>query len=134
MAGEAGKPAFLTGEDARLLMDEALACRFEASEVIVEAASRPRALFFVSSGAVRDGDARVEAPALLGEVAFVDGGATPDRIVAEEPCEVYIIDGGHVLELVEWAPDFGARLYATLAAQLARRLRAVTGLSASSLL
>jgi CRP-like cAMP-binding protein len=134
MAGGTEELGFLTGDDARLLMDEALFCRFGAGRTVVEAGSRPNALFFLSRGAVRDGETRVEAPTLLGDLAFVDGCATLQRVVAEEPCEVYVIEGVRIRELVEWAPDFGARFYCSLAAQLAQRLRAATALSQSTLI
>jgi CRP-like cAMP-binding protein len=135
MAGGAAELSFMTGQDARLLIGEAEPRRFEPGDVIVDAGSRPQALLFVSRGAVRvDGRTRVEAPALFGETAFVDGGTTLHRVVAEEPCDVHVIERVRVFELVESVPGFGARFYRSLATQLAHSLRAALGISPSALL
>jgi hypothetical protein len=50
-------------------------------------------------------------------------------VVAVEPCEVKVIDGAHVLGLIESVPGFGTRFYRSLALQSAHRLRAAPGLS-----
>jgi hypothetical protein len=56
----------------------------------------------------------------------------PSKVVAVEECEIKVIEGARVFELVDSVPGFGVRFYRLLALPLAHRLRAANSLSPSS--
>jgi CRP-like cAMP-binding protein len=124
----------LTAVDARLLVEQAEVRRFAPGEVIRPSGASPQALFFLHRGSARyehdDGDSRMlAAPSLFGAMSFLE--QAPSKVVAVEECEVKVIEGARVLELVDSVPGFGMRFYRLLALQLAHRLRAANGLSPS---
>jgi hypothetical protein len=59
-------------------------------------------------------------------MSFVEKAEATAVVVAEEPCDIQVIEGEHVLGLIESVPGFGTRFYRTLAMQLAQRLRKET--------
>ena len=91
-----------------------------------------RAIFFIEEGLVRverqDRGAMVPLATLgvgdfFGEMSFVDGAATSARVVAEEPSRLRIIDAATIDKQAGNDPRFAARLYRSIAAILAERLR-----------
>ena len=67
--------------------------------------------------------ATLGAGEFFGEMSFVDGTPTSARVVADEPTRLRIIDTATVDSLTAKDPAFGARLYRSIAAILADRLR-----------
>ena len=59
----------------------------------------------------------------FGEMSFVDGTPTSARVVAEEPTRLRVIDTTTVDNLTKADPGFAGRLYRSIAAILAERLR-----------
>ena len=91
-----------------------------------------RAIFLIDEGAVRverqDRGALIPIATLgagefFGEMSFVDGTPTSARVVADEPTRLRIIDTATVDQLTRVDPGFAARLYRSIAAILAERLR-----------
>jgi hypothetical protein len=124
----------LTGADARLLMERAQLRGFAPGEVIRAPGFGPQALLFLQRGSARyEGDGGngppVAAPSLFGAMSFLEQAAT--KLVALERCEIRVIDGAHVLGLIESVPGFGTRFYRMLALQLAKEVRGATGSSLS---
>jgi CRP-like cAMP-binding protein len=126
----------LTATDARLLVEQAELRRFAPGEVIRPSGASPQALFFLHRGSARyeRGDSEsslLAAPSLFGAMSFLE--QAPSKVVAVEECEVKVIEGARVLELIDSVPGFGTRFYRLLALQLAHRLRASNGFSRSLL-
>jgi CRP-like cAMP-binding protein len=91
-----------------------------------------RAIFLIDDGSVRverhDRGAMVPLAVLgagefFGEMSFVDGTPTSARVVADEPTRLRVIDTTTVDNLTKADPAFAARLYRSIAAILAERLR-----------
>jgi len=59
----------------------------------------------------------------FGEMSFVDGTPTSARVVADEPTRLRVIDTATVDSLTKTDPGFAGRLYRSIAAILAERLR-----------
>ena len=59
----------------------------------------------------------------FGEMSFVDGTPTSARVVADEPTRLRVIDTATVDNLSKADPAFAGRLYRSIAAILAERLR-----------
>jgi len=91
-----------------------------------------RAIFLIDEGAVRverhDRGAMIPIAILgagefFGEMSFVDGTPTSARVVADEPTRLRVIDTATVDALTRKDPGFAGRLYRSIAAILAERLR-----------
>ena len=91
-----------------------------------------RAIFLIKAGAVRverqDRGAVIPIAVLgagefFGEMSFVDGTPTSARVVADEPTRLIVIDPVTVDALSTADPGFAGRLYRSIAAILAERLR-----------
>jgi len=91
-----------------------------------------RAIFVIDEGAVRverhDRGAMIPIAILgagefFGEMSFVDGTPTSARVVADEPTRLRVIDTATVDALTTKDPGFAGRLYRSIAAILAERLR-----------
>jgi CRP-like cAMP-binding protein len=91
-----------------------------------------RAIFLIDAGSVRverqDRGAMIPLATLgagefFGEMSFVDGTPTSARVVADEPTRLRVIDTGTVDNLTRTDPSFAGRLYRSIAAILADRLR-----------
>jgi CRP-like cAMP-binding protein len=126
----------LTSADARLLIEQAELRRFAPGDVIRPSGVSAQALFFLHRGSARyehDGsDGRLlAAPSLFGAMSFLE--QAPSKVVAVDECEIKVIEGARVLELIDSVPGFGTRFYRLLALQLANRLRGATGASPSLL-
>lgn len=123
---------FLEPAEERALLDAATPRTFESGAVVIDIGVPLRALYVVDEGSVRierpDGDRfaslGVLGPGqLFGEMSFVDGSSTSARVVAHAPTRLRMIDMSIVDNLSEVDPTFGARLFRSLAAMLAERLR-----------
>ena len=91
-----------------------------------------RAIFLIDEGAVRverqDRGAMIPIAILgagefFGEMSFVDGTPTSARVIADEPTRLIVIDTATVDALSTADPGFTGRLYRSIAAILAERLR-----------
>jgi CRP-like cAMP-binding protein len=67
--------------------------------------------------------ALLEAGEFFGEMSFVDGAPTSARVIADSPTRLRVIDEATVNGLVKKDPGFAGRLYRSIAAILAERLR-----------
>ena len=59
-------------------------------------------------------------------MSFLDSFETSANVVADEACEVEVIDGSHVEDLIEKQPGFAGRFYRSIAEILSQRLRETT--------
>lgn len=119
------------GEESALLA--AVPVRSFAGEQLILDQNVPlRAIFVIDSGSVRvereDRGAMVPLAVLgagefFGEMSFVDGTPTSARVVADEPTQLRVIDTAIVDNLTSVDPTFAGRLYRSIAAILAERLR-----------
>jgi CRP-like cAMP-binding protein len=91
-----------------------------------------RAIFLIDEGAVRvereDRGAMIPIAVLgagefFGEMSFVDGTPTSARVIADEPTRLRVIDTATFDTLNTADPSFAGRLYRSIAAILAERLR-----------
>jgi CRP-like cAMP-binding protein len=91
-----------------------------------------RAIFLIDDGSVRverqDRGAMIPIAILgtgefFGEMSFVDGTPTSARVIADEPTRLRVIDTATVDALTAADPGFAGRLYRSIAAILAERLR-----------
>ena len=105
---------------------------FGEGQIIIDQDALSRSIFLIEEGSVRverqDRGAMIplallEVGEFFGEMSFVDGVATSARIVAEHPTRVRIIDPATVDALARNNPTFSGRLYRSIAAILAQRLR-----------
>src|SRR5690606_3502069 len=65
---------------------------------------------------------------VFGEMSFLESAAASASIVAQEPCELDVIEGAFVHSLLGSVPGLAARFYQSLAVTLARRLRENTAM------
>jgi CRP-like cAMP-binding protein len=123
---------FLSVAEERALLDASESKTVVPNEVAVEQGEKLRAIFVIEAGTVRvehqDRGAMVPLAVLgtgefFGEMSFVDGEPASARVVAEEPTKLRIIDAIAVERLNAADRSFGERLYRSIAAILARRLR-----------
>src|SRR4029078_2910666 len=91
-----------------------------------------RAIFLIDDGSVRverqDRGAMIPIAVLgagefFGEMSFVDGTPTSARVIADEPTHLRVIDTATVDKMTKADPGFAGRLYRSIAAILAERLR-----------
>src|SRR5262245_50836638 len=108
---------------------------YAAGEVVLEQDVKLRAIYVVDEGAVRverrQGQdigtlATLRPGEFFGEMSFVEGTPTSARVVAATAAKLRLIDLGVVDNLSEVDPIFGSRLYRSIAAVLAERLRLIS--------
>jgi CRP-like cAMP-binding protein len=123
---------FLGASEEDKLFDAGTVKAFGEGQIIIDQDAWSRSIFLIEEGAVRverqDRGAMIplallEAGEFFGEMSFVDGVATSARIVADQPTRVRIIDPSTVDALAQSDPTFPGRLYRSIAAILAQRLR-----------
>lgn len=128
---------YLTADDERMLLEKAERLSAAAGETLLEEGSRRQALFVLVGGIARVershlgkgiGYARLTAGALFGEMSFLEGSGASASVVAEEPCEVDVVDGAVVQSLAASVPGLGTRFYQSLAVLLSERLRETAAL------
>jgi CRP/FNR family transcriptional regulator, cyclic AMP receptor protein len=104
---------------------------FEPGDEIVRAGERERALYLLVDGTlgVRAGEERfkqIDAPSLVGEVGFVDGGPRSATLEALSAGTIVRLDFEAFERLAEAEPVLGHRMLFELARVLAARLRMLT--------
>jgi CRP-like cAMP-binding protein len=105
---------------------------FARNQVVLDQNVMLRAIFLIEEGSVRverqdRGQtvplAILEAGEFFGEMSYVDGSPTSARVIADAPTRLRIIDEATVDNLTKKDPSFAGRLYRSIAAILAERLR-----------
>ncbi|MFD0008965.1 Crp/Fnr family transcriptional regulator [Streptomyces sp. NPDC127178] len=133
--GEVRLLADLPDQDWVTLAQHSETRRYAPGSTIVEAGARDESLYFLLKGlvgAVLPHDSmhfkKIDAPSVLGEVSFIDGGPRSVRLVALSECELLrlSIDSFHVLTAYE--PELGRAILTAIARILAMRLRIATEL------
>ena len=123
---------FLDSSEAKAMLAASNLRRLESEEVVFDQGVPLRAIFVIESGSLRvermDSGAAIPLATmyegeLFGEMSFVDGQPTSARVVAEEPTEVRIIEPELITQMSAQNAGFEARLYRSIAAMLAQRLR-----------
>lgn len=123
---------FLDSAEESLVLAEAPSKSFAREEVVLDQNVALRAIFFIEDGSVRverrdrAGTALLavlEAGEFFGEMSFVDGAPTSARVVADTPTRLRVIDETTIGKLMRADPNFAGRLYRSIAAVLAERLR-----------
>ena len=124
--------AFLAPAEEDALLAAAPVRSYARDQLVFDQNVSLRAIFLIDEGAVRverqDRGALIPIATLgagefFGEMSFVDGTPTSARVVADEPSRLRIIDIATVDQLTRADPSFAARLYRSIAAILAERLR-----------
>ena len=123
---------FLDRAEAKAMLAASSLRRLESEEVVFDQGVPMRAIFVIERGSLRvermDNGAAIPLATmyegeLFGEMSFVDGQPTSARVVAAEPAEVRIIEPELITQMSAQKADFEARLYRSIAAMLAQRLR-----------
>jgi CRP-like cAMP-binding protein len=123
---------FLDPAEESALLAAAPVRSFARDQLVFDQNVSLRAIFLIEDGSVRverhDRGAMVPLAVLgagefFGEMSFVDGTPTSARVVAEEPTRLRVIDTTTVDNLTKADPGFAGRLYRSIAAILAERLR-----------
>jgi CRP-like cAMP-binding protein len=123
---------FLDPAEESALLAAAPVQSFAPDQVVFDQNVPLRAIFLIDDGSVRverqDRGAMIPLATLgvgefFGEMSFVDGTPTSARVVADEPTRLRIIDTATVDNLARSDPSFAGRLYRSIAAILAERLR-----------
>ena len=123
---------FLDPAEESALLAAAPVKSFARDQLVFDQNVSLRAIFLIDDGSVRverhDRGAMVPLAVLgagefFGEMSFVDGTPTSARVVAEEPTRLRVIDTTTVDNLTKVDPGFAGRLYRSIAAILAERLR-----------
>ena len=123
---------FLDSTEAKAMLAASSLRRLKSEEVVFDQGVPMRAIFVIERGSLRvelmDNGAAIPLATLyegelFGEMSFVDGQPTSARVVAAEPAEVRIIGPELITQMSAQKADFEARLYRSIAAMLAQRLR-----------
>ena len=123
---------FLDSAEESALLAAAPVRSFARDQLVFDQDVSLRAIFLIEDGSVRverhDRGAMVPLAVLgagefFGEMSFVDGTPTSARVVAEEPTNLRVIDTATVDNLTKADAGFAGRLYRSIAAILAGRLR-----------
>jgi len=123
---------FLDAAEESALLAAAPVKSFARDQLVFDQHATLRAIFLIEEGSVRierhDRGAMVPLAVLgagefFGEMSFVDGTPTSARVVADEPTRLRVIDTATVDNLTKADPGFAGRLYRSIAAILAGRLR-----------
>jgi len=114
---------------------------FHHNDIILKEGKVGDAIYFISDGEVRiersDGDERIElarlsSGSIFGEMSFLDGAGVSADVIAEGHVEVFRVDNMGLRETLKFQPEFGQRLYHSLAVTLSRRLRATNRIAGKS--
>ncbi len=114
------------------ILETAAIKAFDNGELVLDQNVQLKAIFLIEHGAVRiercEDDqmvplALLEAGEFFGEMSFIDDAPTSARIVAAAPTRLRIVEETTVNELIGKDPGFAGRLYRSIAAILAERLR-----------
>ena len=123
---------FLEPAEERAVLATAPIKSFDRGQLVVEQNVQMRAILVIEEGSVRierrERDQTVplailEAGEFFGEMSYVDGAPTSARVIADTPTRLRVIDGAAVDDLIRKDASFAGRLYRSIAAILAERLR-----------
>jgi CRP-like cAMP-binding protein len=123
---------FLEPAEENAVLASAPVKSFARDQVVLDQNVLLRAIFLIEEGSVRverqdRGQtvplAVLEAGEFFGEMSYVDGAPTSARVVADTATRVRVIDEATVASLTKKDPNFSGRLYRSIAAILAERLR-----------
>jgi CRP-like cAMP-binding protein len=123
---------FLDPAEESALLAAAPVKSFARDQLVFDQNVSVRAIFLIDDGSVRverqDRGAMIPLAVLgagefFGEMSFVDGTPTSARVIADEPTRLRVIDTATVDSLTKADPAFAARLYRSIAAILAERVR-----------
>ncbi len=123
---------FLTESEEQALLEKGGVSRFGPGSVIVREGDRHNAIYVIRVGQVRveKGSAgfplelaRLGPGEIFGEMSFIEEMPASASIVANEFVEAWVIDGQMMEPLLKKYPSIYGRLYRSLAATLAGRLR-----------
>lgn len=122
------------------LIDATEARSYLPGEVLFEAGESERELLMLTRGSVigvlghgnRQSDAvRMSAPAVFGEVAFLDGQPRSLSLTAEDDVEVRVLSWDSFSRLAAYDPELGLAIALDLGRLVAHRLRQTQGASRS---
>jgi CRP/FNR family transcriptional regulator, cyclic AMP receptor protein len=121
-------PDASAGDWAKILARTSL-WSMEPGDVLIEAGTIDRTLWFLAEGSLRvlDGDEHIktiEAPSVVGEVAFLDGGPRTAALVAASAVEIARFDAEGFGALKDEDPELACRFALDLGRVAALRLRA----------
>ncbi|HET9220708.1 MAG TPA: cyclic nucleotide-binding domain-containing protein [Terriglobia bacterium] len=123
---------FLDLAEETALLASAPVKSFDRGQLVLDQNVLLRAIFLIEEGSVRverrDQDQTVplavlESGEFFGEMSYVDGSPTSARVIADMPTRLRVIDEATVNDLITRDPAFAGRLYHSIAAILAERLR-----------
>ena len=123
---------YLTEDEQQALLDKGGISRFSPGAVIVREGDHHSAIYLIHVGQVRLEKrsagfplevARLGPGEMFGEVSFIDGSPANADVVANEYVEAYVLDAQILDPLLKKYPSIYGRLFRSLAAILARRLR-----------
>ncbi|MFE5539628.1 Crp/Fnr family transcriptional regulator [Streptomyces sp. NPDC056519] len=133
--GEARLLADLPDQDWVKLARYSETRRYAPGSSIVEAGARDQSLYFLLNGvvgAVLPHESvhfkEIDAPSVLGEVSFIDGGPRSVRLVALSECELLRLSIDSFQVMAAYEPELGRAVLTSIAQILAMRLRAATKL------
>jgi extracellular factor (EF) 3-hydroxypalmitic acid methyl ester biosynthesis protein len=123
---------FLDPVEERAILAAAPLKTFARNDVVVDQNVRMQAIFFIEEGSVRverldRGQtallAVLEPGEFFGEMSYVDGAPTSARVIADSHTRLRVLDEAAIHKLTQADPSFAGRLYRSIAAILAERLR-----------
>lgn len=123
---------FLKPDEEKSVLKTAPIKSFAHEDVVLDQNVPSRAIFFIEEGSVRVERqdraqtallAVLEAGEFFGEMSYVDSTPTSARVVADAPTRLRVIDEATIDKLIQSDPSFAGRLYRSIAAILAERLR-----------
>lgn len=125
---------FLTDEDLQLLAQRLQDQRYRAGDTILREGDRHQGIWVLRSGSARimqdflGTQAEInhlDAPALFGEMSFLESRPASASVIADEDCDVAFCDGVDLQSLLASVPGLGSRFYQSIAVILSGRLRRV---------
>ena len=113
--------------------------RYSAGQTIIAAGDRDQALYLLTQGVVgvvlpgtQGAFKEIDAPSVVGEVSFIDGGPRSVSLVSLTECELLRMSIEAFEILSAHHPELGRAILLDLARILAARLRIATSLIARS--
>jgi CRP/FNR family transcriptional regulator, cyclic AMP receptor protein len=132
---EAGEARFLADRPDTALVQRTETRRYSAGQTIIAAGDRDQALYLLTQGVVgvvlpgtQGAFKEIDAPSVVGEVSFIDGGPRSVSLVALSECELLRMSIEAFEILSAHHPELGRAILLDLARILAARLRIATSL------